>query len=53
MNRPIAVIRISTKSCLSTQPDVRVGVRVGVRVDVRDDVRDYVRVESPWLELRN
>ena len=49
MNQLIAVIRISTRSCPSTQPDVR----VGVRVDVRDDVKDHVRVESPWLELRN
>ena len=49
MNRLIAVIRISTRSCPSTQPDVR----VGVRVDVRDDVRDYVRGESPCTELRN
>ena len=49
MNQLIAVIRISTRSCPSTQPDVR----VDVRDDVKDGVRDYVRVESPWLELRN
>ena len=49
MNQPIAVIRISTRSCPLTQPDVR----VDVRVDVRDDVRDCVRGESPWMELRN
>jgi hypothetical protein len=53
MNQPIAVIRISTRSCLSTQPDVRVDVRVDVRDDVKDGVKDHVRVESPCLQLNN
>ena len=49
MNRPIAVIHISTKSCLSTQPDVR----VDVKDDVKDGVKDHVRVENPCFKLSN